>query len=379
MIDLHSPSINKDAIDYFRKCVKSGWVSTGGNLVDQFEKKIVNITDSKYAIACNSGTSALHLSLKLAGVKSGDEVIAPTLTFVASINAILYNSCSPIFMDSDNFYNIDVNKTIEFLRKNTIKKKNFSYNKKTKKRISAILITHVWGNAVNLKKLLNECKKRKINIVEDASESLGTRYKKNNKHTGTLGLLGVLSFNANKIITTGSGGMILTNNSKLAKKARYLTTQAKDDPIYFVHNNVGYNYRMTNISAALGLSQLKQLNYFLKKKKLIRDFYISKISKIKNLELAKTPEYSKNNNWLNILKINNKFKYSRNQLINIMIKNNISVRPVWKLNHLQKPFKKFQCYKIKNAIKLIRSSLCLPSSPSLTRKELKKIFLKLNA
>ena len=125
----------------------------------------------------------------------------------------------------------------------------------------------MWGNAANLNKLLKECKKRKINIIEDASESLGTRYKKNNKHTGTLGLLGTLSFNANKIITTGSGGMILTNNYKLAQKAKYLTTQAKDDPIYFVHNNVGYNYRMSNISAALGLSQLKQLKYFLKKKK----------------------------------------------------------------------------------------------------------------
>ena len=267
MIDLHSPLIKKDAINYLKKCVKSGWVSTGGNFIDQFERKISNITGSKYAIACNSGTSALHLSLKLAGVKSGDEVIAPTLTFVASINAILYNSCSPIFMDSDDFYNIDTNKTIEFLKKNTIKKKNFCYNKKTKKKISAILITHVWGNAANLNKLLKECKKRKINIIEDASESLGTRYKKNNKHTGTLGLLGTLSFNANKIITTGSGGMILTNNYKLAQKAKYLTTQAKDDPIYFVHNNVGYNYRMSNISAALGLSQLKQLKYFLKKKK----------------------------------------------------------------------------------------------------------------
>ena len=237
----------------------------------------------------------------------------------------------------------------------------------------------MWGNAANLNKLLKECKKRKINIIEDASESLGTRYKKNNKHTGTLGLLGTLSFNANKIITTGSGGMILTNNYKLAQKAKYLTTQAKDDPIYFVHNNVGYNYRMSNISAALGLSQLKQLKYFLKKKKIIREFYLSKISKIQNLELAKTPEYSKNNNWLNILKINDKFKFSRNQLIKIMLKNKISVRPVWKLNHLQKPFKNFQQYKIKNANKLVKSSLCLPSSPSLTKKQLKKIFLKLNA
>ena len=378
MINLHSPSINKDAINYLKKCVKTGWVSTGGNLVTQFEKKIENITGSKYAIACNSGTSALHISLKLAGVQSGDEVIVPSLTFVATINAILYNSCSPIFMDSDNFYNIDEDKTIEFLKKNTIKMKNFTYNKKTRKKISAILITHVWGNAANLNKLLKECKKRKIIIVEDASESLGTRYKKNNRHTGTLGLLGVLSFNANKIITTGSGGAILTSNPVLAKRARYLTTQAKDDPIYFVHNDIGYNYRMSNISAALGLSQIKQIKFFLKKKKLIREFYFSRLEKVKNLQLAKTPEYSKNNNWLNILKINNKFKYSRDRLINNMIKNNISVRPVWKLNHLQKPFKKFQQYKIKNAINLVKYSLCLPSSPSLTKRELKKIIYQLN-
>jgi len=379
MIDLHSPSINNDAINYLSKCVKSGWVSTGGTLVTQFEKAVSKFTGSKYAIACNSGTSALHLSLKLAGVKEGDEVIAPTLTFVASINAILYNSCSPIFMDSDNYFNIDVDKTVKFLKEHTIQKNKFSFNKKTKKRISAILITHVWGNAANIHELLNECKKRKINIVEDASESLGTRYIKNNSHTGTLGLLGVLSFNANKIITTGSGGMILTNNFKLAKRAKYLTTQAKDDSIFFVHNEVGYNYRMNNISAALGMSQIKQLKYFIRQKKIIRNFYISKINKIKNLEIAKNPDYSSNNNWLNILKINNKYKHSRNQLINRMIQNKISVRPLWKLNHLQKPFKHFQSYEIKNASNLVKYSLCLPSAPNLTTRDLKKILFQLNA
>ncbi len=378
MIDLHSPNLHKNIINYLSKCIKSGWISTSGNLVNQFEKEISKFTGAKYAIACNSGTSALHLSLKLAGVKPGDEVIAPTLTFVASINAILYNSSTPIFMDSDCFFNIDVKKTIKFLRENTFKKKGFTYNKKTKKKISAILVTHVWGNAVYFNNLVKECKKRNINLVEDASESLGTRYKKNNKHTGTFGLLGVLSFNANKIITTGSGGMILTNSLKLAKKAKYLTTQAKDDSIFFVHNDVGYNYRMNNISASLGLSQLKQLKIFLKRKKIIRNFYKSKITKIKNLSIVKNPDYSSNNNWLNILKIGRKFKYSRNKLINHMIKNKISVRPIWKLNHLQKPFKNFQTYKIKNAIEQVKNSLCLPSSPSLTLKDLKKIIFYLN-
>ena len=272
MIDLHSPYIHKNAINYFKKCVKSGWVSTGGKFVSLFEKKISKFTGAKYAVACNSGTSALHISLKLAGINSGDEIIVPTITFVASINAVLYNSCSPIFMDCDNFFNIDVKKTIKFLSDNTIKKKNYTYNKKTQKKISAIIITHVWGNAVDIDDLLKECKKRNIKIIEDASESLGTRYKKNKKHTGTLGLFGILSFNANKIITTGSGGMILTNNYNLAKLAKYYTTQAKDNPIYFVHNNIGYNYRMSNISAALGLSQIKQINFFLKKKKMDKKF-----------------------------------------------------------------------------------------------------------
>ena len=192
-IFLHEPSFFKNELKFLKNCIKSGWVSTGGALVSQFEKAVSKFTGSKYAIACNSGTSALHLSLMLAGVKKGDEVIAPTLTFVASINAILYNSCSPVFMDSDDYFNIDVNKTIKFLKEHTVQKNKFSYNKKTKKRISAILITHVWGNAANIHKLLNESNKRKISIVEDASESLGTRYKKNNSHTGTLGLFCLLT------------------------------------------------------------------------------------------------------------------------------------------------------------------------------------------
>ena len=265
MIHLYPPSINKKAIKYFKQCVSTGWVSTGGNLINKFERKIEKITGVKYAIACNSGTSALHISIKLSGIYPGNEIIVPTLTFVATINAVIYNECNPIFMDCDKYYNIDVKKTLEFLRNQTFRKNNFTYNKKTKKKISALVVTHVWGNAVDINKLVKECKLKNIKIIEDASESLGSRYN-NGRHTGTNGLFGVISFNSNKIITTGCGGIILTNNFMLAKKARYLTTQAKDDSVNFVHNEVGYNYRMTNISAALGLSQLEQFRSFLKKK-----------------------------------------------------------------------------------------------------------------
>ncbi len=378
MINLHSPKINKSAIKYLTKCVKTSWVSTGGKLVEDFEKKICKFTGAKYSIACNSGTSALHISLKLANVKPKDEVLAPTLTFIATINVILYNSCRPIFMDCDDYFNIDVQKTLEFLKTNTYQKNNFTFNKKTHRRISALIVTHVWGNAVDLEKLILECKKRKIKIVEDASESLGTRYKKGKNHTGTLGTLGVISFNANKIITTGSGGIILTNDKKIAHRAKYLTTQAKNDPVFFVHDEVGYNYRMNNISAALGLSQLKDLNLFIQKKIVIRNIYLKEMKKFKNFKIVKNPNYAINNNWLNILKINNKKKFLRNKIIRKMHKNKIIVRPIWKPNHLQKPFKKYQSYKIKNANQLVKTCLCLPSSPSLNSKDLYKIISNLN-
>ena len=209
-------------------------------------------------------------------------------------------------MDCDEFFNIDAQKTLNFLDKNTETKKGFTINKKTKKRISAIIVTHVWGNAVNFDVLLKVCKKKNIKVIEDASESLGTFYKKHKKHTGTMGLFGVLSFNSNKIITTGGGGMILTNNYKLAKKAKYLTTQAKDDPINFIHNDIGYNYRMTNISAAIGLSQLSEIKNILRKKNWVRSYYLKKIKNINNMFINDTPKYSINNNWLNILRFKKK-------------------------------------------------------------------------
>jgi len=278
-IPLYPPNIPKKSIYYLKKCVDDNYVSTGGKLIKLFENKISKYTHSKYVVALNSGTSALHLALKVVGVKKKDEVIVPTLTFVATINSVLYNSCSPIFMDCDEYYNIDVNKVLNFLKKKTIFKKNFTYNKKTKKRIYAIIVTHVWGNAANLFKLTKICKKKNIKIIEDASESLGTFYKKNKIHTGTIGDIGVLSFNANKIITTGCGGMLLTNNKKYYNLTKYFSAQAKDDDVYFVHNNIGYNYRMTNISAALGIEQINNLKKILNKKEKIKNFYVKYIKK----------------------------------------------------------------------------------------------------
>ena len=248
-------------------------------------------------------------------------------------------NAKPIFKDCDEYYTIDINKTLDFINKETrtIKKKSnendstITVNKKTGNRITAIIIVHVFGNAVRFGKLVDLCRKRNIALIEDAAESIGTFYtldKFKKKHTGTIGIIGCLSFNGNKIITTGGGGMILTNSRKIAKEAKYLTTQAKDDPIYSIHNEVGYNFRLPNILAALGLAQLESLSKYIKKKKIIHERYKKKINKIKYLSISNTPYYASCNCWLNILEINKNLSKKRlSKIIKYFSKNNIEVRP----------------------------------------------------
>jgi dTDP-4-amino-4,6-dideoxygalactose transaminase len=285
-------------------------------------------------------------------------------------------------MDADEYYNLDSEKTISFIEKETVFKNGFTYNKKTNNKITAIIPVHVWGNACWLDELIELCNKQNIAIVEDACESLGTFYnagKYKGKHTGTIGKLGCLSFNGNKIITTGGGGMILTNDESLAEKIKYLTTQTKDDPIRYIHDEIGYNFRLTNIQAALGVAQLEQLPTILKRKKEIYDFYQSTIENIDGLSLSKVPDYSDNNHWLNLLQIDNKFyNEDREVLMKRLEENGIQTRPVWKLNHEQKPYKGCQYYKIEKAKKLVENSLCLPSSSNLSNENLNKIVSVLN-
>ncbi len=314
-------------------------------------------------------------------MKPGDEVIVPSLTFIAPVNSIAYNNATPVFLDSDNFYNLDSDKVISFIKNETFYKNGFSYNKKTNNKISAILPVHVWGNAVWLDEIIKLCREKNITVVEDASESLGTFYsdgKFKGKHTGTIGKLGCISFNGNKIITSGGGGMILTNFSKLAEKAKYLTTQAKDDPLNYVHDEIGYNFRLTNIQSAVGVAQLEQLPSILKRKKKIYNFYRKKIADITGFSICSPPKYANNNHWLNILKINRKtINKHLGHLIKKFENNGIQARPVWKLNHMQKPYQKFQNYKIENSNNLVLDSLCLPSSPNISKRDLEKIINQL--
>ena len=381
-VPLSVPSLKGNEWKYVKECLDTEWVSSAGKYVDLFEQKIAEYTGSKFTIACVNGTSALQVSLRLVGVKAGDEVIVPTLTFIAPINAIAYNNASPIFIDADNFYNLDAGKTISFINNETVFKDGFTYNKNTNVKVAALLPVHVWGNACWLDELSELCRERNIAIVEDASESLGTFYKEGKykgKHTGTIGKLGCISFNGNKIITTGGGGMILTDDEKLAEKAKYLTTQAKDDPIRYVHDEIGYNFRLTNIQAALGVTQLEQLPAILKRKKELFDYYRSAIDNIEGLSISKVPEYADNNHWLNLLQIDSDiYGEDREKLMIRLEENSIQTRPVWALNHEQKPYEDCQYYKIENAKKLVTNSLCLPSSSNLSNENLNKIVSVLN-
>ena len=400
IIPLSVPSIQENEWKYIKECLDTGWVSSAGKYVGLFEKKIAEYTGAKCAIACVNGTSALHISLILAGVQPNDEVLVPTITFIAPINAVKYCKACPIFMDADKYYNLDTRKTIEFIRNETklvndessiestgqknqkLKITNngaqITVNKKTGRRISSIIPVHVFGNAVWLDELDEVCKERNIKIIEDASESIGTRYIKGNftsKHTGTIGELGCLSFNGNKIITTGGGGMILTDNEEYAKRAKYLTTQAKDNKFRYIHNETGYNYRLTNIQAALGVAQLEQLPNYLNIKKKNYEFYKKNIDQILGLHLSEVPGYAENNYWMYALQIDkNIYKKDREELMSCLSRHKIQTRPVWYLNHLQKPYKDCQNYKIEKALELLEKTLNIPCSINLKKQDIERIL-----
>jgi len=374
MININEPNIFGNELKYIKKSLKNKWLASVGKNIQLFEKKIAKITKSKHAVSCNSGTAALQVAVKILS-KQGDEIIVPSITFISTINSVAYNNCNPIFMDVDNYYNLDEDKTIKFLKRNTIQKNKYCFNKKTKKRISAIILVSVWGVPPKLDKIYFECKKRNIKIIEDATEALGSYYLKGKfkgKHAGTLGDIGCLSFNGNKIITTGGGGMIISNKRETIDKSKYYINQCKDDATNYIHNDIGFNFRLSSLQASLGLAQLEKLNVIIKKKKKIHNNYKERLSNLNKFNLYKFPNYSKNNYWINILLIKSKIKNNinlKNLLLKKFKKNGIEGRSIWLPNHLQKPYKNCENYKTNNAVKLFNSSICLPSSFSLSLKK----------
>ncbi|MGA2602771.1 MAG: LegC family aminotransferase [Verrucomicrobiia bacterium] len=377
-IPLSVPVIQGNEWTYVKECLDTGWVSSAGKFVDRFEHETSQFTGAKYAVACASGTAALHVALRIAGVSAGDEVIVPTVTFIASVNSIRYVDAQPVFMDCDDYYNLDVEKTRSFILQETVFRDGHTYNRQTSRRIAAVMPVHVFGNAVWLDELLPLCRERNIKLIEDAAESIGTRYATGQfkgGHTGTVGDIGCLSFNGNKIITTGGGGMILTNHREFADQAKYLTTQAKDDDLRFVHNDVGYNYRLTNVQAAIGVAQLEQIGKYLERKHGNYATYKRQIDDIPGLHLAEGPAYASNNHWMYALQIDSaKYGLDREQLMAEMSRNQIQTRPLWLLNHRQRSYANCQHYQIDRANHLLDVTLNLPCSVDLTPLQIQRVI-----
>ena len=371
---LSVPHIDKSDIRSINTVLKSEWISTSSKTVDKFEDKISKFCNTKYSIALNSGTSAIHLGLKILGVDNTTEVIVPSLTFIATVNPILYLGAKPIIFDVDQYHNLKIKDVINFIKNKTKFKNNKTINKETKKILKVVIVAHMWGRACDFSELKNICKKRNIFILEDAAEALGSYIKKNKyKHCGSIGDIGCLSFNANKIITTGSGGAIITNNKKFYERAQYLANQAKDDTFNYIHNECGYNYKMNSISAALGISQLKRLKKKITQRKQIYKRYLFNFKNSKNIKILSYDSKSKTNYWMNVIsfKILN-FEQTYDLSLSLF-KNKIETRRIWRPLNLQLHLKKFQTHNILNASKLYLNSLCVPSDDNISNADVDKI------
>lgn len=354
---------------YIKECLDTNWVSSAGPYVDRFEKEFGRYVGSRYAVACVNGTSALHISLILLGIGENDEVITSDLTFVAPANAIRYVGAYPVFIDADyNTFQMDVEKLYDFIKKKCVKTVEGLKNKETGRIVKAIMPVHILGHSCDMDPILEIAEEHGLFVLEDATESLGVKYK--GKFTGTLGKIGVFSFNGNKIITTGGGGMIVTDDDNLAKKAKYLTTQAKDDPIEFIHNEIGYNFRLPNILAAMGVAQLENLEKYIERKRTIAKKYNESFKNIEGLETMIEPPYCFSTFWLYTLKIyKEKYGFSRKEMMEILESEKIESRPLWQPMHLLKPHSSSYSYHCENSKKLKDVSLSLPCSVGLKEEE----------
>tara|TARA_B100000427_G_scaffold287517_1_gene262178 strand:- start:6565 stop:7713 length:1149 start_codon:yes stop_codon:yes gene_type:complete len=356
---LHRPVFDQNEKDYLIECIDSNFVSSVGQKVKDFENSIIDFTGAKYAIATVNGTSALHLAMLLAGVKAGDEVITQSLTFVATCNAIAYANAIPVFIDvNKDTMGMSPDALECFLKENAKIKDGKTYNNKTGKRISACVPMHTFGMPLRIKEISAICNDWGISVVEDAAESLGSFFEK--KHTGTFGELGTLSFNGNKIITTGGGGMIITNDEKLAIKAKHLSTTAKiTHPYEYSHDMVGYNYRLPNINAALGCAQMLKIKNFLEIKKDLSNHWKNYFGE-HNVDFCTPIKGAKSNNWLHAILLNS--KKERDIFIEYTNKNNVMTRPIWKLMSDLPMFSECQRDSLKNSKWLAERVVNIPSS-----------------
>lgn len=360
-VPLHEPTFDDKEVDYVTDCIKTGWVSSVGAYVTKFEEELAKFVGVKRAVAVVNGTAALHIALKVAGVEADDEVLMPSLTFIATANAVSYCSAVPHFIDvHEETLGVDPFKLEAYLQKISEVRNNELYNKQTKRRIKALVPMHTFGHAVHLDELVDLADKYHLVLVEDAAESLGTYYK--GKHTGSFGKINAMSFNGNKILTTGGGGAILTDDEALADYAKHLTTTAKVPHKWeYVHDEIGYNYRMPNINAALGCAQLEKLEQFLVQKKQLTAKYEELLKDLKGVKLFKQPVHSESNYWLQTLILDESL--NRDEVLEFLNGQGVMSRPIWQPMHELEMFEKCPAMDLAMTNSLKKHIVNIPSTP----------------
>jgi len=344
-----------------------------GAYVDRFERGIADYVGAKYGIATCNGTAALHIALLVAGVQPEDEVLVSTLTFISPANAIRYVGAWPVFIDAEpKYWQMDPQKVVEFLEGECEWRDGELRNKTTGRRVKAIIPVHILGHPVDMDPILDVARKYDLKVIEDATESLGAKYK--NQMVGTLGDIACFSFNGNKIITTGGGGMIVTDNEQWAARAKYLTTQAKDDPLEYVHDEIGYNYRLTNIQAAMGMAQLEQLPAYIAAKREIADFYYESLDAVPGIQVYRAADWATCIYWMsNILVDEGKFGMSSRDLLQYLVERGIQTRPLWRPMSALPLWEECRSVGGETALCLNARALSLPCSVGIGIPDLKRV------
>ena len=374
-IPLSIPNFEGNEKKYVTEALDQGWVSTGGAYITKLEQQMAEFLHVDNVAACQSGTSALHLSLIEAGVKPGDVVIVPPLTFIAAVNPVKYQFAKPVFIDCDDSFCMDPIKLEEFCANECI----FDGAKLLYKgaTVSALVVVHVFGNMADMISIMNIASKYNIKVVEDATEALGTKYTDGpliGKYAGTIGDFGAYSFNGNKIITTGGGGAITANRIDVVDHLRYLSTQAKKDPHYYIHDEVGYNYRMTNLQAALGVAQMEELPEFIRRKQVNYDLYVSLFEGFELAKMIGFREGTNSNKWFYSLEINrDKITATMREIITELEERGVQTRAIWGLINEQIPYVDDDTYKLEKAPYYADRILNFPCSTQITEEEIRYV------
>lgn len=371
-IPLSIPNFEGNEKKYVDDALEQGWVSTGGEYINKLEKNLAEYLKVDNVAACQSGTSALHLALVDIGVMPNDIVLVSPLTFIAAVNPIRYQFAEPVFIDCDDSFCIDPIKLRRFCEDEcNFVNENLLYKNKV---VKAIIVVHVFGNMADMESIMDIAADYNIKVVEDATEALGTYYTKGRykgKHAGTIGHYGAYSFNGNKIITTGGGGAITANNSEAVDHIRYLSTQAKDDPCFYIHNEVGFNYRMTNLQAALGVAQVEKLPEFIARKQSNYDLYKKEFAGFELASLVEFRQETESNKWFYSLEINReKVKVRMSNIISKLQEKGIQTRAIWGLINEQEPYLQFESYMIEKAVYYAEHILNIPCSTQITKEEI---------